>query len=478
MWPGSLPRKRPWDLSPRGTANYWRRLRSEQLLIGSFIALILVGTVGLRLIPHMYAPGVTRLSWLDSLFTITSAVCVTGLSVVDTATYFSFWGQLWILLFIQLGGLGMIVLSSFIILALGGRLSLRIESLNTGSLDVAPRLNRGKLVRDMILFTLIAEWIGSVLLYILWHDPNEPFAETAWHAVFHSVSAFCNAGFSTYSTNYIGQAGANGVLIVTAMLIIAGGIGFLSMEELFRRLRPPPGAAAMKLSIHTRLVLSTTAFLIVIGTAVYALLEWSNPHTLGTESMSGWNRLTNSFFMSVTARTAGFNAIDYANAHASTNFFTILLMGIGGSPGSTAGGVKTTTIAIIGLLAWNRLRGSPIVSIWGRTLPEETIQRAVGLLVFIFALTTFFTLLLTAVENQRSGKELFLPYMFEAVSAFNTVGLTMNMTMELTPVGKWIDIVLMFLGRVGPLTFAAAVALPEGAGDRSFRYAKEDVVIG
>lgn len=474
-----VKRSRPgrWDLSPR-SISYWRRLRSEQLFIASFIVLIAVGTVGLRLIPQMYAPGQERLSWLDSLFTITSAVCVTGLAVVDTSSYFSFWGQLWILIFFQLGGLGVIVLSSFIILSLGGRLSLRFESLSATSLEVAPTLNRVKLIRDVVRFTIVAEAIGAVLLFLFWYKPERPLGQAIWEAVFHSASGFCNAGFSTFDRHYVSQVYSEPVLLTTAALGVLGSIGFLAMEEIYRRFRPPPGAARLRLSIHTRLVLATTLILLVFATVVYAFLEWSNPFTLGMPGLTFTERIVNALFMSVTARSAGFNTIDYQHAHAATNFFTILLMAIGGSPGSTAGGIKTTTFAIIVLLAWSRFRGEPTVSIWGRTLPQETIQRAVGLAVVIFGVMTLFTLLMTMTENRGGGEEKLLPYMFEVASAFNTNGLSMNVSPNLTNSGKWMDIIMMFLGRVGPLTFAAAIALPEDASDRGFRYAKEDVVIG
>jgi trk system potassium uptake protein len=472
------PRLSRWDLSPHGSISYWRRLRSEQLFIASFLALILIGTLGLRLIPQMYAPGQAPLSWLDSLFTITSAVCVTGLAVVDTATCFSFLGQLWILIFIQLGGFGMIVLSSFIILALGGRLSLRLERLSSGTSEVAPTLNRLKLIRDIIVFTFVAEAVGAAALFACWTSTSEHAAVTLWHSVFHSVSAFCNAGFSTFPGGYTSQAGAPSTLLITAVLIIVGGIGFLALEDLYRRVKRPAGSARLRLSIHTRLVFTTSALLLVTGTLVYGALEWNNPYTLNKEGFSFVDRSMNALFMSASARTAGFNTIDYADAHAGTNFFTILLMTVGGSPGSTAGGVKTTTFALVVLLAWNRLRGEPTVSLWGRTLPEETIQRAVGLVVVVFGIITLFTLLMTTTENRAITDEKLLPLMFEVASAFNTTGLSMNVTPGLTSSGKWMDILMMFLGRVGPLTFAAAIALPEDAGDRGFRYAKEDVVIG
>ena len=207
---------------------------------------------------------------------------------------------------------------------------------------------------------------------------------------------------------------------------------------------------------------------------LFAIFEWAG--TLN--HLPVVSKLVNSLFMSVTPRTAGFNAIDYGQAGTQTNFLTILLMSIGGSPGSTAGGLKTTTFAIIGLLAWTRFRGRVITGIWGRSIPEETIQRAIGLFVVAFAVVTICIFILATTEHTSGERFEFLHYMFEAVSAFNTVGLTMGPTPALTPAGKLTAIALMFLGRVGPLTLAAALARRAATGTRHFRYAYEDVVVG
>lgn len=472
-----------WDVQLDFRKSVWQQFTGEQIFVASFLGLIIVGTLGLKLIPGLIAPG-QHLSWLDALFTTVSAVCVTGLQTVDFSKVFTLWGQMWILLFIQLGGLGVIALSSVIIMALGGRLSLRSEAISGGMGDVAPRLNRAKLIRDVFLFTLLIELIGAISLFLLW-KPYMPTHLAAWHGVFHSVSAFCNAGFSTFGNdNLLRERTTAGVVLVVGGLVVLGGIGFLSMEELYRRMRRRRDAYGRKLlpprvSLHTKLVFWATLVLILIGWGAFALFEWSNPRTLGP--LDWWDKLINSLFMSITPRTAGFNTIDYGAAHASTNFFTIILMSVGGSPGSTAGGLKTTTVALIGLLAWSRFRRQHIVSVFDRTIPEETLQRAVGLFVFVFGIVTTSVLVMTATENRGAtgdGPERLLPYMFECASAFNTVGLSMNVTPTLTDWGKCNVILLMFLGRVGPLTFAAAIALSDVAADRRFRYAKEDVVVG
>lgn len=453
----------------------WRRFSGPQLFVGSFLMLVGGGTAGLLLLPGLYTGP--RLGFVDALFTATSAVCVTGLIVVDTSTYFTPLGQAFLLLLIQLGGLGMITFTTVIIVALGRRLSLRHEVLTARTVDVAPHVDYRRLARDVIRFTLILEAVGAVLLYALW-VPRLGWTQAAWPAVFHAVSAFCNAGFSTFADSLEQFRLAPVTLTVVMSLIVLGGIGFLTLEELALSRRARLDRRNFRLSLHSRIVLVTSAVLLLTGWLGYLLLEWR----LTLDGMPYWARSVNALFMSVTARTAGFNTIDYAAASDSSGFLTILLMSIGGSPGSTAGGLKTTTFALIGLLAWSRFRGYEVTTLWNRTVPEETVQRAVGLFAVAFGFVTVVILVLTstevgAVTHDAAGGR-FLVVMFEAVSAFNTVGLSMGLSGELTPAGRVITALLMFVGRVGPLTFAAALATRRRPVPGGFRYAQEDVVIG
>lgn len=480
-----LPQFRPWLARWEVTATtrrYWRRLTPPQLLAGSFILLIAFGTIGLRVLPGLYTGE--RLSWLDALFTATSAVCVTGLVVVDTATYFTGAGQAFVLLLIQLGGLGIVTFTTIIILALGRRLSVHHETMTSSAAQIAPIVDYRHLARSIVAFTLAAEAAGALALIVLWLPRFG--LDAVWHSVFHAVSAFCNAGFSTFSDNLIGSQRELGVLAVTCALIVLGGIGFLTMDELYlwrklkqdERRRRRFGGLVPRVSLHTRIVLVTTAGLILVGWVLFGFFEWN----VTLRSLPLPAKLMNALLMSITPRTAGFNSIDYVEASHPTNFLTVLLMTIGGSPGSTAGGLKTTTFAIIGLLAWSRFRGLSVTSVAGRTVPEETVQRAVGLFVVCFGLITaaIFALLISEIGLVGHGvaQRGLLPYMFEAASAFNTVGLSMGLTPELTPTGRGVGIVLMYLGRVGPLTFAAAIALRRPSSAGAFRYAYEDVVIG
>lgn len=463
-----------WDLpGPRQRNSLWRRLSAPQLFVGSFAFLIATGTIGLRLTPAFHTG--TPLGWLDSLFTITSAVCVTGLIVVDTATAFTPLGQAWILLFIQLGGLGIITFASLLTFALGQRLSLRGEELSSAGAEIAPHLDVRRLTRDVVLFTLAIEGAGALALWLFW-SPRLGSLGALWPAVFHSVSAFCNAGFSTYSDNLIGFQRAPLTLLVIGGLIVAGGLGFVPLEEL-SLLRPARRGKrrARRLSLHTRIVLSTTAFLLIVGWLPLLALEWNG--VLGGIPIG--HRPVNALFMSITPRTAGFNNIDYGQASDAANFLTILLMTVGGSPGSTAGGLKTTTFALLVMFAWSRFRGQDRPSAWGRSIPDETIQRAVGLTVGVIAILVAGVFVLTISEDPVAGGDgRFLKYLFETSSAFNTVGLSMGITASLTPVGKLVMILMMFVGRVGPAAAAAALMTSAPNTTPDFRFAYEDVAIG
>jgi len=465
----------PWRLEPPTRVQLREQLTPPRLLAGSFLLLIAFGTVGLMTLPGLYeGPSLT---WLDALFTATSAVCVTGLIVVDTATYFTPLGQAYLLLLIQLGGLGILTFTSFVILALARRLSLHHETLTAGTADVAEGVEFRHLLRNVLVFTFLFEVVGTVILFVSWLPRFSP-GEALWHAVFQAVSAFCNAGFSTFSDS-LTQFQTSPVSLTAVMgLIVLGGLGFLTLDELYLWWQRRGTDRRFRVSLHSRMVLTVTGILLVGGAVVYGVLEWTN--ALG--EMPTWARALNAGFMSVTARTAGFNTVDYGATADSTNFVTMVLMSIGGSPGSTAGGIKTTTVAVIGLLAWSRLRGHQVTSAASRSIPEETIQRAVGLFVVAFGAVTVGILLYSiseigAVAHPRASGD-FVEHMFEAVSAFNTVGLSMGATEDLSGFGRMLTVGLMYLGRIGPLTFAAAIALDRPTLSGEFRYAYEDVIIG
>ena len=460
---------------PRTLGGWLRTLSPARLLVLSFLGLILFGTLGLRVLPGLYTGE--GLSWLDALFTATSAVCVTGLIVVDTATYFTPLGQGFLLLLIQLGGLGILAFTSLIILVLGRRLTLHQEALTANVADITDEIDVRTLAVGVVLFTFAIEILTACALWLAMVPVYGPRG-AVWHAVFHAVSAFCNAGFSTLSSNLMTFQASPVPLAVIMTAVVLGGLGFLTLQELHLKSKMDAARRRFRLSLHSRIVLITTAALLVSGWIGFALIEWN----LALADMPLFDRVVNSLFMSVTARTAGFNTVDYAQVSDASAFLTILLMSIGGSPGSTAGGIKTTTFALLGLLAWARLRGRERTHVANRTVPEETTQRAVGLFVVAFGVVTLGILLYAVLElggsahGQSPGG--FLEYMFEAVSAFNTVGLSMGTTTELEPASRLLTIVLMYVGRVGTLTFAAAIALSRTSPEGEFRYSYEDVIIG
>jgi trk system potassium uptake protein TrkH len=435
----------------------------------SFLVLIIVGAIGLRFVPGLYVNE--GLNWTDSIFTSTSAVCVTGLIVVDTATYFTPMGQAFILVLIQLGGLGMLVLTSVIISALGGRPSLSTENLAVGARHMLPQVTAKRLIFDVVRFTFLFEAIGAIFLYITW-VPKFGWTESIWPAIFHSVSAFCNAGFSTNTASLMGFQDSPATITIISSLVIAGGLGFISMEELHQRFIRR-NRAVRRLSVHTKLVLVVSGLLVFGCWPIFAAFEWTGV----LSEMSTLDKLTNSFFLSVTPRTAGFNTIDYGAASDSTNFLTIILMMIGGSPGSTAGGMKTTTFALLGLLAWSRLRSHSTVSFADRSIPSETIQRATGLFVIAIGIVVLGVFLVASIGDANDAEEAFIVRFFEVASAFNTVGLSMGVTADLSAPSRWVVIFLMFAGRTGPLALAAALVVRLTAGGR-YRLAYEDVVVG
>lgn len=450
---------------------FWQQITPPQLFVASFALLILSGVLGFRLLPGLFHGE--RLGWVDSLFMATSAVCVTGLSVITTADRLTFAGELFLLLLVQLGALGILTFTSLIIAAFGRRLSLRQESLVIVRTESAPHLSPRELTRSIVRYTIISEFCGAVLLYAFW-GPLLGWREAVWPSIFHAVSAFCNAGFSTFSDSLFDFRQEPSILLTISALIIAGGLGFLTHHELLRKFRAVRSRTAFRMSLQTRIVLVTTLLLLFAGWGLLTVLEWDS--TLDELSLT--DRLVNGLFMSVTARTAGFHSIHYGEAADSSVLVTMLLMSIGGSPGSTAGGLKTTTFALILMVAWSRLRGNEHTTAWYRTIPEQTASRAVGLFTAGIAVAFVGMLLLTISESAGGGSGASLrDCIFEAVSALNTVGLSTGMTQELSDTGRLITVLLMFLGRVGMLTLAAALTVRRLGGE-GFRYANEDVVVG
>lgn len=410
------------------------------------------------------------LSFLDALFTATSAQCVTGLIVVDTGTRLSLFGQLVVLGLIQIGGLGIMTFSIYFFLYLRAGVSLRGRWVIQETLMHKPVSSLPDLIKGIFLMTIVIEGIGALLLSLAF-IPDLGLAEGIYSGIFHSVSAFCNAGFSLYPDSLVGYYG-NALVNVTVMaLIILGGIGFLVIQEVLKVVRR---GERIRLSLHSRVVLLTSAFLILYGAVMIGWLEAGHAFVEMTVSEGFWVAL----FQSVTARTAGFNTIDLNAFQTPTLFLIIFLMFIGASPGSAGGGVKTTTFALFFGVLYNRLRGNPNTNLFRRTVPDEAVTRALTLVllsVILIGLALFGLLIAQSPVESVPSRE-FLNYAFETVSGFATVGLSLGATGKLTGTGKVIIIVLMFVGRVGLLTMAFAIAGRRKA--YAARYAEENIMIG
>lgn len=429
------------------------------------------GTLFLRFVPGLTVQD--GLSWTEAAFMATSAVCVTGLAVLDPATDFTFAGQLALLVMFQLGGLGLLTLTSLVLLNVGQRLSLRHQIL-ARTAGASEEIDLRHLLRSVIRFTFTLEAIGAAILYLAF-VPQMGWGEALWPAIFNAVSAFCNTGLTTFEHSLTSQAYGWLPLTVIMVLVVLGGLGFFTLEELHTRLSR--GGRRIRMSLHTRLVLAASAVLLIAGWVGFAFFEWNNTlDVMGTDV-----KVLNSLFGSVTTRSSGFATVDYTQVTEPTAFLTILLMIVGGAPGSTAGGLKVTTVALLVGLAIARLRGEEELNAWGRTVPGETVQRAVGIGVIGFAIMSIAIFLLVAIEepfvSHARSEGAFLQYMFEVASAFGTAGLSMGVTPTLSDPGRWLIIVLMFVGRLGLTTFAAAVAFPRSDA-RDVRFAHEDVAVG
>jgi trk system potassium uptake protein TrkH len=441
-----------------------RGLSPPQLIALSFASAIAVGTLVLAL-PLAHVPG-ARIGWLEALFTATSAVCVTGLVVVSTGDDFNAVGQAVIMVLIQMGGLGVLTVGTLLAFVTGRRLQFR-ERLNLQTQLSAVQVGGVvRLVRRIAALVLAVELVGALALYPRL-VAGEGWGAGAWQAIFHSVSAFNNAGFSLYDDSLARYVDDPLVNLVVLGLVVLGGLGFVVVVNLAARYRQ---ARRAPLSLHTKLALSATAALVASGTLLVLSLEWTNTSTLGALPVGV--RPLAALFQAITPRTAGFNTLDYASMEQATLLVTMLLMFIGGNPGSTAGGIKTVTFVVLVGSAWSLSRGRGELQVFGRRLPVETAVRA-GVITLTSFMIVATALTLLSITDPGFGM---LRLAFETFSAFGTVGLSMGITPDLSAPGKLIIIVLMFVGRLGPLTLG--LALLEAQPERRLQYPAEDVVVG
>lgn len=433
-------------MKQRYICSVWK-LTPPQVLVLGFALIILLGAC-LLMLPISNVTG-EPLPFIDAWFTATSATCVTGLIVVDTGTTFTVFGQVVILLLIQIGGLGFMTMATLFAFALKKKISLKErlilqEAWNQGSMEGIVRL-----IRKVVLFAVCIEGVAVILFSVRWAF-DFPLGQAIYFGIFHAVSLFNNAGFDVFGsvsgpftslTRYVGDPFIN---VVAILLIIIGGIGFIVLSDIveYRHTR--------KLCLHTKIVLTMTGLLIVLGTMVIFIFEFTNSSTFG--QLSGGDKFWAALFQSVSVRTAGMNTINIADMRQASQFFMIILMFIGASPGSTGGGIKTTTFAI--------LVGAVLAMIWGKEdiviyryrLGKDRIFKAVTLTLLALFLLIIITMILSTTENHD-----FLTVLFEATSAFGTVGLTMGLTTDLSNFSKVLLCVTMFAGRLGPLTLAYAL---------------------
>lgn len=431
-------------------------------LMLSFLLVIIFGTILLMLPVSSKLKTVTP--FMDALFTATSATCVTGLVVVDTGTHFSFFGQMVILMLIQIGGLGIMTISTVFAIILGQRINLKLENIMYQVVGGSYAVNVFQLLKSIVLVTLVIESVGTLLLFARFAQDFQPM-EALFLSLFHAVSAFCNAGFSPLGNNLVSYVDSLAVNLVITALIIAGGLGFSVIIDLQHHALKKD--RARKLNLHTKIVLVTTAFLLVLGFTVFYLAEYNG----AMRGFSIHRRILSSWFQSVTLRTAGFNTIDLSQIGKASVLISIVLMFIGASPGSTGGGIKTTSFAVLTLSVISLLKGKRHISVFKRRIHEYNFREATGLIMLSITIILVVLFFLMLVEPHAFDKLL-----FEAVSAFGTVGLTLGITPQLTVIGKLLITILMYVGRIGPLTMIYAFSTR--AKQININYAEEKIPIG
>ncbi|AUS99165.1 ATPase [Nostoc sp. CENA543] len=441
---------------------------SRTICLG-FLAVITIGAI-LLMMPFSTSSG----SWNDpivALFTSTSAVCVTGLTVVDTATYFSFWGQLFIALLAQIGGLGYMTTTTFLILLIGRKFDLRQKIAIQQALDRPGMSGSTQVIRSIIATTLIFEITGVFLLLIAF-VPDHGWSKGLWLAIFHSINAWNNAGFSLFKDSLVGYQSSAIVVFTITGLIIFGGIGYQVILETYIWLRDRilKKKATLVFSLDFKVATSTTLILLVLGTIAFLFIEMRNPETLGNKSFV--DQVMLAWFQSVTPRTAGFNTIDNGKMTTAGLFITIALMFIGASPGGTGGGIKTTTVRVLTSCTKSILHGKEEVLLYDRKIAVSLILKAVGVLVGSISTVIISTILIALTDPELD----FIQILFEVMSAFATVGLSTGITSSVTPAAKIILIITMYIGRVGILLLMSSI-LGDPKHTR-IHYPEENLLVG
>lgn len=448
------------------------RLKPPQVVVLSFLVTIVIGTLLLSLPIACNVEG--KIDLVDRIFTATSATCVTGLIVRDTPNDWSPFGQAVIFLLFQAGGLGIMTLSTFFAVLLGRKLTLRENVVIQGALDHNRVYGAKNLIKYIVGLTVIVELLGASLLFLRWsYIESWPLKERLTKSIFHSVSAFCNAGFSLFSNSFMNFKGDPYINIIMILLIFLGGIGFIVILDILKGIFSTREYKKPRLSLQSKIVLCTSLILIIAG-AVF-ILAFENNNVM--KGMAPEEKIFGSFFQAVTPRTAGFNTLPISRFAPPTLMVLMLLMFIGASPGSAGGGIKTCTFAIVMATVWTMSKNRDKVFVFGRTIPRTVVRRAI--LIFILALVWIFSATLLFVVFERGnlgGENIIIRSLFEVTSAFGTVGLTTGITPQLSTIGKILITITMLVGRIGPLTLALAVALKEEKV--GYTYPEESVMVG
>ncbi len=448
----------------------FKKIHPGALVLASFLSLIGIGTL-LLMLPFSTVQG--SINVLDALFTAVSAVCVTGLIVVDTGSFYTLFGQLVILMLIQLGGIGVMTLSVTMYRWMRRSVSFRQRKVMQDLFSHTPRDDIYRVVISVVKFTFLIEFLGALLLSLFW-SRYMPFRNALYTGLFHAVSAFCNAGFSLFSDSLMQYNSSISINSVMSLLIIFGGLGFPVLYEIEQILT---GKNGPKVSIQTRTVLTTSILLIFGGALLFSLLEFS----FADPAFSFRKSILGAIFQSVTARTAGFNTMDIAALSDAGLALMLFLMFVGASPGSCGGGIKTTALAILIASSWSRIKGNKRVSMYKKSIPDDTVGRSLILIVLAIAVIGLVFFLLLATNGRSSAAVIaergsFLPYLFETVSAFGTVGLSMGVTPLLNSWGKIFIILIMIVGRVGVLTFSYIIT--STSATNGIEYSEENIMIG
>lgn len=444
--------------------DYLKKLTPIQLLVIGYALVVLVGALILTL--HISSSEGVSQSYIDAVFTTSSAISTTGLVVVDVGSFYSLFGQIVVLVIFQIGGLGYMTFFVFIAYVLGYKMSLAGRIIAKESLSGTTLGNLFNFFKSVVVFTLFFEGIGAIILSIYWMREYSAL-RAVYLGIFHSVSAFCTAGFSVFPDNLRSFQRSMVINLTTPIISLAGGIGFFVLYDLYNWFRKAvKQEKPRRLSVHSKLALVVTLFVISIGAIVVFVSEKWNP------SMSFGERLMCAFFQCISASTTtGYNTINIGTMSFTSLFILILLMFIGASPGSTGGGIKTTTFGTIAKFIWTQTIGKKDVNIFKQRIPIDTINRALGIFIWFVLLVIIDTLILTITE-----KRLFIQILFEIVSALGNVGLSTGITPNLTVIGKIVLSITMFIGRVGPLTIG--FSLIGKAKPEVFRYPEGQVFVG